>query len=262
MDLQLAGRNAVVLGGSRGLGRAIASALAAENANVLICSRSADALEQTASELDKLGSGSINWHVADLADPGAPATIHAAAIEALGSVDILVNNGGGPPPGLITAVDRQTWEAQYQSMVTPLFELSGLCLPMMRENQWGRILTVVSTGVQQPIPNLGISNTLRSSIIGWSKTLANEVASEGVTVNCLAPGRIATDRVASLDRNAAERQGITPEEAKAQACSLIPMGRYGDPQEFGDTAAFLLSPRGSYITGSVIRVDGGLVLGV
>jgi len=134
MDLQLAGRNAVVLGGSRGLGRAIASALAAENANVLICSRSADALEQTASELEKLGSGSINWHVADLADPDAPASIHAAAIEALGGVDILVNNGGGPPPGLITAVDRQTWEAQYQSMVTPLFELSGLCLPMMREN--------------------------------------------------------------------------------------------------------------------------------
>ncbi len=262
MDLKLTGRNAVVLGGSRGLGRAIATTLAAEGANVLICSRSAEALEQTAAELNALGAGQVSWHTADLADPAAPGSIHAAAVDALGGVDILVNNGGGPPPGSITDVDRSVWEAQYQSMVSPLFELTGLCLPKMREQKWGRILTVISTGVQQPIPNLGISNTLRSSIVGWSKTLANELASEGITVNCLAPGRIATDRVASLDANAAERQGITPEQAKAQACGLIPMGRYGDPQEFGDTAGFLLSPRGSYITGSVIRVDGGLVLGV
>ncbi len=262
MDLMLTGRNAVVLGGSRGLGRAIATTLASEGANVLICSRSTEALEKTASELNALGGGKVHYHTSDLSNPGAPAAIYQAAMDALGGVDILVNNGGGPPPGSITDVDRDVWEAQFQSMVSPLFELSGLCLPGMRAQKWGRILTVISTGVQQPIPNLGISNTLRSSIVGWSKTLANEVASDGITVNCLAPGRIATDRVASLDANAAERQGITPEEAKAQACALIPMGRYGDPQEFGDTAGFLLSPRGSYITGSVIRVDGGLVLGV
>ncbi len=262
MDLELSARNAVVLGGSRGLGRAIATTLAAEGANVLICSRSADALEATAAELNQLGSGQVSWYAADLADPQAPASIHAEACRVLGHVDILINNGGGPPPGPITAVERATWEAQYQAMVVPLLELTGLCLPAMRERQWGRILTVVSSGVLQPIPNLGISNTLRSSIIGWSKTLASEVAADGITVNCLAPGRIATDRVASLDQGAAERQGITAEEAKAQACATIPMGRYGDPREFGDIAGFLASPRGSYITGSVIRVDGGLVLGI
>ncbi|WP_290649384.1 SDR family oxidoreductase [Aquisalimonas sp.] len=262
MDLELHQRTAVVLGASRGLGKAIAASLAAEGANVLLTARSGDALEGAAAELDALGSGRIGYHAADLAEPGTPAAIHAAAEKQLGPVDILVNNGGGPPPGPIADTERATWDEQFRSMVAPLFELAGLVLPGMRERGWGRILTVVSSGVVQPIPSLGISNALRSSIVGWSKSLANEVGGDGVTVNCLAPGRIATDRTASLDAKAAERQGISVADVERNSRALIPVGRYGDPREFGDTAAFLLSPRGSYITGSVVRVDGGLVKSV
>ena len=259
MDLGLHRRTAIVLGASRGLGRAIAASLAAEGANILLCSRSADTLASVAAELDSLGSGRIAFHAADLATPGAATAIHAAAEEQIGPVDILVNNGGGPPPGPVAGAERATWEEQFQAMVTPFFELGNLVVPGMRDRGWGRILSVVSSGVIQPIPNLGLSNALRASVVGWSKTLANEVAGDGVTVNCLAPGRIATDRTARLDAKTAERQGISVEEVERNSRTLIPAGRYGDPREFGDTAAFLVSERGSYITGSVIRVDGGLI---
>lgn len=259
MDLGLHQRTAIVLGASRGLGRAIAAAIAAEDANVLLCSRSAETLADVATELDGLGAGRIAFHATDLADRDAPATIHAAAEDQLGPVDILVNNGGGPPPGPVAGAERATWEEQFQAMVAPFFELGNLVVPGMRRRGWGRILSVVSSGVVQPIPNLGLSNALRASVVGWSKTLANEVAGDGVTVNCLAPGRIATDRTVSLDAKAAERQGISIEEVERNSRALIPAGRYGDPREFGDTAAFLVSERGSYVTGSVIRVDGGLI---
>lgn len=259
MDLGLRQRTAVVLGASRGLGRAIATALAAEGANVLLCARSEEALAGAAAELDALGSGRIGHYAVDLSRPGAPEAIQAAAEEQLGPVDILVNNGGGPPPGPITEAGRATWQEQFDSMVAPLFELGGIVVPGMRARGWGRILTVVSSGVIQPIPNLGLSNALRSSVVGWSKTLAGEVAGDGITVNCIAPGRIATDRTADLDRKASERQGISVAEVERNSRALIPAGRYGDPAEFGDTAAFLVSARASYITGSVIRVDGGLI---
>ncbi len=259
MDLGLRQRTAIVLGASRGLGRAIAASLAAEDANVLLCSRSVETLADTAAELDGLGSGRIAFHAVDLAHPGAATGIHAAAEKQLGPVDILINNGGGPPPGPVVGAERSTWEEQFQAMVAPFFELGNLVVPGMRSRGWGRVLSVVSSGVIQPIPNLGLSNALRASVVGWSKTLANEVAGDGVTVNCLAPGRIATDRTASLDAIVAERQGISIEEVERNAKALIPAGRYGDPREFGDAAAFLVSERGSYITGSVIRVDGGLI---
>ncbi len=262
MDLGLQGRNAIVLGASRGLGRAIALALVREGANVLVCARHQESLEKTAHTLHETGPGRVAVHAADLAEPSAATAIHAAAAEQLGPVDVLVNNSGGPPPGPIADAARATWQAQFQAMVLPVFELTALCLPDMRSRGWGRVLTVVSSGVEQPIPNLGLSNGLRSSIVGWSKTLANEVGGDGITVNCLAPGRVATDRTRQIDQANAERQGLPLETVQRQSQAQIPLGRYGAPEEFGDTAAFLVSERGGYITGSVIRVDGGLVKSV
>ena len=259
MDLGLQQRTAVVLGASRGLGRAIAESLAAEDANVLLCARSEDALINAAAELDDLGSGRVSYYAVDLSRPEAPDDINASAEEQLGPVDILVNNGGGPPPGPVAVTERSTWRQQFDDMIAPLFELGGLVVPGMRQRGWGRILTVVSSGVIQPIPNLGLSNALRGSVVGWSKTLAGEVAGNGVTVNCIAPGRVATHRTAELDQHGAQRQGLSVAEIKRNSQAMIPAGRYGDPAEFGDTAAFLVSARASYITGSVIRVDGGLI---
>ncbi len=262
MDLQLAGRRALVLGASRGIGYGIARALVREGCHVVIVGRVADRLEKARAALAQQGSGTIACAAADLADESAPAALQSAVESQLGQADILVNNGGGPPPGPIADVARDQWQYQFNAMAGSIFELTSRLLPPMQAQGWGRILTVVSSGVIQPIDKLGISNALRSSIVGWAKTLSNEVGQDGITVNCLAPGRIATQRVASLDQAAAEAEGSDRETVKQRNEAAIRMRRYGDIQEFGDTAAFLASPRGGYITGSTIRIDGGLVKAV
>jgi len=156
-------------------------------------------------------------------------------------------------------VQPEEWTPQFEAMVVPVFRLAGLVLPGMRERGWGRILTIASMGVEQPIPNLVISNALRSAIRGWAKTLAAEVAKDGVTVNLVLPGRIDTDRVGELDAANAKAQGKTVEDVAAAARASIPAGRYGRVAEFADTVCFLASERASYITGSSIRVDGGAI---
>lgn len=254
MELGLEGRHALVTGASRGLGRAIASALAAEGAKVTAVARSLDRLKELAASCPA-GAGSIAARACDLGDASAIAGL----ADVLALADILVLNTGGPPPGPVVETADATWQAQFEAMFLSAVRLTRLGLPGMRARGFGRIIAVVSSGVVQPIPNLGISNALRLALVGWAKTLAAEVASDGVTVNCIAPGRLATDRVADLDRGVAAREGIGIEEVERRSRATIPAGRYGDPTEFAAVAAFLASSRSSYMTGSVIRVDGGMI---
>lgn len=254
MDLLIEQRRALVAGASRGLGAAIASALAAEGATVIAVARSLERLKELAASCPR-GRGSIVARACDLSDASAIQTL----AEVLAQVDILVLNSGGPPPGPIVDTSDASWRAQFEAMFLSAVRLTRLALPGMRARGFGRIIAVVSSGVLQPIPNLGISNAVRLALVGWAKTLASEVAGDGVTVNCIAPGRIATDRVAELDRGRAVREGIDIAEVERQSRATIPAARYGDPAEFAAVATFIASARSSYMTGSVIRVDGGLI---
>lgn len=259
MDLGLSGRRAIVLASSQGLGAGIASRLAAEGAHVFIVGRSAERLAATAKSIEAAGGARVSQIVADLGAPDSVARICDGALSALGGVDILVNNTGGPPPGLASTVPSADWQREFNQMAVPVFEITRRLLPGMRERRWGRVLTITSSGVIQPIPNLPMSNALRSSIVGWSKSLSIEVAADGVTVNIIAPGRIETSRTQQLDAAAAAKTGKSIEAVTAESAAAIPAGRYGRVEEFAAVAAFLVSEPASYITGSIIRVDGGMI---
>lgn len=257
MDLGLTGKRAIVLSSSRGLGRGIADSLAAEGTDVLLTARSGDRLEGAVKEITARGKGRAHAFVGDLTN--SVEAIHAKAMEAMGGVDILVANTGGPPARTALTAQDEDWTPQFEAMVKPVFRLAGLVLPGMRERGFGRIVVVASSGVEQPIPNLVISNALRASIAGWAKTLSAEVAKDGITVNLVLPGRIETDRTGELDAANAKAQGKTVDAIAEAARIAIPAQRYGRVQEFADVACFLASERASYVTGSMIRVDGGSV---
>ncbi len=256
MDLQLKGKTALILGGSKGLGRGVADALAAEGVAVALVARGQEALDRAVSELTSRGAKAVGF-AADIANWPAVENAANTARKQLGAIDILLNNSGGPPPSGVVGVSAKVWEEQYHAMVLPLFRLTDLLLGDMRARKWGRILNVASTSVVEPIMAIGVSNTLRSAIVGWAKTLATEVARDGITVNTLLPGAISTDRTVQISRVAAERQKISIEEAIQRNAQSIPVGRLGTPAEFGAVAAFLASPLAAYVTGSLIRIDGG-----
>nr|WP_316653338.1 SDR family oxidoreductase [uncultured Gellertiella sp.] len=257
MDLGLTGKRALVLASSRGLGGGIADALVAEGAHVLLTGRNAATLEARAEELTARGPGKADWVVADLFDAFIVENLTASVAEKLGGLDILVNNSGGPPPGSCADMSAETLSHYFNAMVLRLIGLGHAFLPGMRAQGFGRILTVASSGIIEPIAGLALSNTLRPALAGWSKTLATEVAGLGITVNMLLPGSILTSRIDELDRAAAERAGKPLDEVRAASEAKIPARRYGTIEEFGATAAFLVSERASYITGSMIRCDGG-----
>jgi 3-oxoacyl-[acyl-carrier protein] reductase len=261
MDLGLAGKTALVLGGGGGLGRAIAKSLAREGARVAVADINAAAVEASLTALAEIGAARLGlvWDLADLAQIEG----HVARVEAeLGPIDILVNNTGGPPPTPAAGQDPALWSKQFQAMVLSVIAITDRVLPGMRARGWGRVITSTSSGVVSPIPNLGISNALRMSLVGWSKTLAREVGRDGVTANIVLPGRIATDRITQLDDAKAKRESVSVEQVAADSIASIPVGRYGKPEEYGDAVAFLASERAAYLTGSVIRVDGGLIAGI
>ena len=250
VDLKIAGKRALVLGGNRGMGLAIARALAAEGAKISIAARDAAALAVAASTI-----GDARTFQLDLAEGAS----FPAFADSVGEIDILINNTGGPPYGSAMNRSPSEWEGSFTSMAVSIFRLTDLFLPAMRSKKWGRVVTVVSTGAVQPIPVLGISNTIRAGIIAWSKSLSAEVARDGVTVNILMPGRIGTERVEMTDAATAEREQVDIETVRQRSWSQIPMGRYGDPEEIAALAAFLCSGPASYMTGGIYRADGGFV---
>jgi 3-oxoacyl-[acyl-carrier protein] reductase len=264
MDLGIENRNALVLASSQGLGLGIAKKLCEEGVNVLLSGRSEDKLAAAAEELTANGNGPGKAHytVVDLFNADAAHQLYRAAQHNPGGVDILVNNTGGPPPGTVDSPDSEQWHAQIDAMLIRIIEITNLCIVDMKKSGWGRVLTLASSGVVQPIPNLSMSNTIRSSLVGWSKSLSNEVAGAGITVNMLLPGRIHTERVDQIDAANAKKLGKTVEEVAAETQASIPMGRYGTVEEFASVGAFLVSEAARYVTGSLIRCDGGLIRSV
>ncbi|MBN9448347.1 MAG: SDR family oxidoreductase [Bosea sp.] len=261
MDLGLKGKRALVLGASRGLGATIAATLAAEGASVVAAARNLDAITGWVAELPAERRGQVVAARLDLADLASVEAL-AEQLIAEGGVDILIGNSGGPPPGEARDARRADWLLHFEAMAANLFHLAQRLLPGMIERRWGRIVTIVSSGVEQPIPRLALSNGIRAAVVGWSKTLSTEVAGQGVTVNVVLPGRIHTERIDQLDDAAAARAGATRDAIAKASMASIPAGRYGLPQEFADVVAFLASERASYVTGAKIRIDGGLIRGI
>jgi 3-oxoacyl-[acyl-carrier protein] reductase len=243
-----------VLGSTGGLGRAVAQRLAQENATVVVTGRRGD----RARELAASWPGSLGVEV-DLTAPDAVETLMAEVRDTVGPPDILVLNSPGPPPAPATDISEIQIATSLQTLLLRQVELVRAVLPGMRERGWGRIVGIGSSGIQSPLPNLALSNTARAALAGYLKTLAAETAADGVTVNMVLPGRIATDRLAGLDQAAAQRQGISTDDVARTSAATIPAGRYGAPEEFGDAVVFLASERAGYITGVQLRVDGGLV---
>jgi 3-oxoacyl-[acyl-carrier protein] reductase len=242
VNLGLDGRTAIVCGASSGMGLAIAEALTEEGANVAMFARRRDALER---EAERIGGLAVRG---DLTYPRDLERLVDRTLEAFGGIDILVNNGGGPPR--TTAVDAgpDSVEAAVELLLVSAVRLTGLCLPHLRGSPAGRIVNITSSSVREPIDNLALSNAVRPGVIGWAKTLARELGPDGVTVNSIAPGRIATERLAE----------VYPDGPSEEDLAAIPLGRLGDPREVADVVCFLASDRAAYVTGAVLPVDGGL----
>jgi 3-oxoacyl-[acyl-carrier protein] reductase len=254
MHSGLHGRTAVVGGSTSGLGLAVGRALAAEGADVVLSGRRGDT---AAAEADRLPSA-IGVEV-DLTTPDGADHLVGTAASRFGPVEVLVLGGGGPKPGTATAATVDDVTAAVNDLLLAQVRLVSLVLPGMRQRGWGRIVGIGSSGVQQPLDNLALSNLARAALAAYLKTLAAEVAGDGVTVNMVLPGRIDTERVASLDDAAAQRQGLDVSEVRKRSRALIPAGRYGTPEEFAAVVVFLCSNAASYVTGEQIRCDGGLV---
>ncbi|HWJ87104.1 MAG TPA: SDR family oxidoreductase [Pelagibacterium sp.] len=261
MDLEISGRTALVTAGGGGLGRAIALRLAAEGATVVAADINQEAAEATRAAIVDAGGKAmgLQWDMGDL----SLVEQRIAQIERdLAPVDILVNISGGPAPSLSYETKAEDWIASFQSMVASTIAITNRVLPGMRRNRWGRVVTSSSSGVIAPIPNLAVSNALRASLLAWSKTLAAEVAADNVTANIVIPGRVATARIRFLDEAKAARENRSIDDVIAQSTTAIPMRRYGEPEEYADAVAFLASNRASYITGTVLRIDGGYIASV
>ena len=252
MDLGLAGRKAFVAAASKGLGLACAKALAGEGARVFVISRDAGAIEAAAKEI-----GAAGWKASDVSKPGEPEAAIEAAVAAMGGLDIVVANAGGPPAGTYQTTELPAWDAAYQLTLMSAVRLVRAALPHLKASGQGRILFVTSITVRQPIPNLVLSNSLRGAVTGLSKTLALELGPDGITANCIAPGTILTDRIRDLHAG-----GGSLQESLRKSAAGIPARRIGTPQEFGALCAFLCSQHAGYITGQTIGIDGGALVGV
>ncbi len=259
MDLGLKGKRAIVCAASKGLGRASALALAREGASIAMCARRADALEQAAREIRDETGATVFAVPADVAVQADVDRLIRTALDSLGAIDVLVTNTGGPPSGPFEGIEDAAWYAAIESLLMSVVRLSRAVIPHMRARGGGRIINITSISVKQPVQGLVLSNALRAAVTGLSKTLSNELASDRILVNCVAPGYTATDRVVELTHAAAQREGIAPEVVQKRTEEKIPMRRMGTPDEFGAAVAFLASERASYLTGVTLQVDGGYI---
>ncbi len=246
MDLGLTGRTAIVCGASSGIGLGIAEALAEEGANVVMFARRGDVLER---EADRIGGVAVAGDVTNEDDLGR---LVSTTVETFGGVDVLVNNSGGPPRARATELDVDKVQAAVDLLLVSVVRLTGLCLPHLERSPAGRIVNVTSSSVREPIDNLALSNSIRPGVVGWAKSLARELGPKGITVNCLAPGRIDTERV----------REVYPDGPTAEDLAAIPLRRLGTTREVGDVVAFLCSERASYVSGVVVLVDGALTRGL
>jgi 3-oxoacyl-[acyl-carrier protein] reductase len=251
MDLGLDGARALIGGGSGGLGGAIAAVLRAEGARVGLVARPSERLDAAAARLEALAVP------ADLATPDGPASAVAATVEAFGGLDLLVVNSGGPPPGRFADLDEAAWQAAIDGTLWSAIRLLRAAVPHLREGRNPAILVILSSSVREPIPGLTTSNVIRPGLAGLIKSVAEEIVP--VRINGLAPGRFATARIAQLDASRSAATGIPVEEIQKRTIERIPLGRYGDPAELGRVATFLLSPAASYVTGTIVAVDGGMI---
>jgi 3-oxoacyl-[acyl-carrier protein] reductase len=262
MDLGLANKVAMVGGASKGLGFAVARALAAEGAHVSIASRDEDGIERAAAAINAAGGGQALAVSADLSKADAITRWAAATSDRFGGIDLLFANTGGPPAGTALGFDDMAWQNAFELLLLSVVRTVRLVVPSMRARGGGAILVGTSSTVKEPFPNLALSNVMRAGVTALVKTLSVELAPEQIRVNSLLPGRIATDRLKYLDEANAKKSGITAEQQKALAMATIPAGRYGEADEFGRAGAFLLSGAASYITGAALQVDGGLIKGL
>ncbi|HEX3723637.1 MAG TPA: SDR family oxidoreductase [Nitrolancea sp.] len=258
MDLELTGKVAIVPASSGGLGKAIALAFGREGAKVIMCSRDEAAINAAADEVRGTGAEVLAL-VADVTKPADIERLIASAIAEFGGIDILVTNAGGPPAGTFDRFNDDQWQAAFNLTLMSVVRLIRGVLPSMRERGGGSIVAMTSSSIKQPIPNLILSNVMRSGVAALIKSLADELAGDRIRVNTVVPGRIATGRIAQLDQANAEKAGISVEEMRDWSLKQIPMRRYGEPAEFADMVTFLASSRSAYITGATFQVDGGMI---
>jgi len=263
VDLGLRDKVAVVAASSKGLGRAVAEQFAREGARVVMCSRDEAAIRRAAEGIRESTGAEVHWTVADVGTAAGCERLVRAALDSYGTVDVLVSNAGGPPPGRFDDLDDAAWQKAVDLTLFSAVRLTRLALPIMRKQRGGSIVYSTSTSVRQPTQylNLILSNAIRASVHGMLKTISADLAKEGIRVNAVQPGRIATDRLIQLDTDTAKRQGTTPDAVrKRYEEQVIPMGRYGRPEEYAAAVVFIASPKASYINGVSLQVDGGMLM--
>lgn len=259
MELGFNGKTALVIASSQGLGKAIAENFVREGANVMLASRDAGKLEKVQEELMKINKNvKISFMETDVTNYEDIKALINQTVQTFGRIDVLVNNAGGPPAGSFESITDEQWQQSFELNLFSYIRAIRESLPYLRKNG-GKIINIASSSIKEPIPGLVLSNTFRLGIVGLTKTLSCELASDNIIINTVAPGRIATDRVAHLDKINAEKLGISQEEVEVKMKKNIPLGRYGDPAEFAKVVVFLSSEANTYMTGSTFIVDGGMV---